>query len=639
MRDEEKTREQLLMELALLRQRLTAYEEKEKTRVIEPEQLKIAEKELKESEQIYRCLFENSLDGMLLASPDGTYLLDANIVACQMFGRAKEEICAIGRSDLVDISDPKVKHGLEERANTGRFHDEITMIRKDGSTFEAEISSSLFKTVGGHTLASIIIRDISERKQMEEKLRYSEDKFCKAFDHSPVPSIIVKKKDSRLTEVNNAWLQLMGFSRKEVIGHTLKELDFWINAEDRPLFLQQLGKGDALVNLEQKFKTKNGDHRICMASVGMIELEGELHNIATMVDVTEHRQAVEALKQSEERFFKAFHNSPAMMLISRLEDGVYIDVNQTYLDKLGYSREELIGHSSIDLDIWVTPQDRNELTQRIEAEGQIPFIEVENRTKSGEILQLISSMDIIEANKQRCLIAILVDVTGLKRMEKEINHMDRLNLIGQMAASICHEIRNPMTAVRGFLQMLGQQDRFAEEEEVFTLMIEELDRANGILSNYLSLAGDKPFEMRPTSLNWILQNIYPIVLSDALIADKNVLLMLNEVPLLALDEKEIRQLILNLARNGLEAMHTGGLLTIRTGRENGEVLLEVEDQGAGLSCEQLESLGTPFQTTKSNGTGLGLPVCYSIAHRHNAKIEVETGAAGTKFKVRFALQR
>lgn len=342
-------------------------------------------------------------------------------------------------------------------------------------------------------------------------------------------------------------------------------------------------------------------------------------------------------RAKEEKFYKAFHNSPAMMWISRLEDGVYIDINQTALDKLGYSREEIIGQSSLDMGIWGTPEARNELIHRIETEGQIPFIELENCTKNGDILQLMSSIDIIEVNNQLCLIVILVDITDLKRMEKEINHLDRLHLIGQMAASICHEIRNPMTAVRGFLQMLGQQDKFAEEKEVFALMIEELDRANGILSNYLSLAGNKPFELRPTSLNSVLQNIYPIVLSDAIIADKNVLLTLNEVPLLALDEKEIRQLILNLARNGLEAMHPGGMLTIRTGRENGAVLLEVEDQGAGISCEQLEILGTPFQTTKSNGTGLGLPVCYSIAHRHNAKIEVETGTAGTTFKVRFAL--
>ncbi|MFA4886504.1 MAG: ATP-binding protein, partial [Desulfotomaculaceae bacterium] len=110
-----------------------------------------------------------------------------------------------------------------------------------------------------------------------------------------------------------------------------------------------------------------------------------------------------------------------------------------------------------------------------------------------------------------------------------------------------------------------------------------------------------------------------------------------DIPYIDLDEKEIRQLILNLVRNGFEAMPSGGTLTIKTFRDSGEVVLAVKDGGKGIGPEILEKIGTPFFTTKDTGTGLGLAVCYSIAARHNARIEIETGPKGTNFYVRFKI--
>jgi signal transduction histidine kinase len=120
-----------------------------------------------------------------------------------------------------------------------------------------------------------------------------------------------------------------------------------------------------------------------------------------------------------------------------------------------------------------------------------------------------------------------------------------------------------------------------------------------------------------------------------MVFDKHVVFNLGVVQELLLDEKEIRQLILNLVRNGLEAMPVGKKLTISTYMEKGEVVLAVQDEGGGIGSEMLDKLGTPFFTTKEYGTGLGLAVCYSIAARHNAWIEVDTGPGGTTFYVRF----
>ncbi|OPX86945.1 MAG: Sporulation kinase A [Pelotomaculum sp. PtaB.Bin104] len=227
------------------------------------------------------------------------------------------------------------------------------------------------------------------------------------------------------------------------------------------------------------------------------------------------------------------------------------------------------------------------------------------------------------------------DITEGKHLKEEMAHLDRLDLIGQMAAGIGHEIRNPMTTVRGFLQLMSKKEEFVKHKDYFALMIEELDRANFIITEFLSLARKNAADLAKKNINTIIEAIYPLIQANAMENEKYSETFLNEVPDLMLDEKEIRQLILNLARNGLEAMSRGGKLTIKTVADRGEVVLAVQDQGKGIAPEILDQIGTPFFTTKDYGTGLGLSVCHSIATRHNAKIDIDTGPAGSTFSVRF----
>jgi len=169
-------------------------------------------------------------------------------------------------------------------------------------------------------------------------------------------------------------------------------------------------------------------------------------------------------------------------------------------------------------------------------------------------------------------------------------------------------------------------------------MIEELDRANSIITEHLSLAKNKAVSKEYLNLNNILRALFPLIQADAMLSDMYVHMGLKEIPDLLLDEKEIRQLILNMVRNGLEAMSLGSRITIRTFVEGCEVVLAVQDQGHGIETYVLEKIGTPFFTTKDSGTGLGLAVCYSIVARHNAAIRVDTGPTGTSFYVGFVNQ-
>ncbi|CUH97287.1 hypothetical protein P22_3414 [Propionispora sp. 2/2-37] len=230
---------------------------------------------------------------------------------------------------------------------------------------------------------------------------------------------------------------------------------------------------------------------------------------------------------------------------------------------------------------------------------------------------------------------IVRDITTRKKLEQMSSLFDRMNMVGSMAAAVAHEIRNPLTTVRGYLQILARKEKYRPEKEKFDLMTEEIDRANSIIREYLSLSREKIIDLKTSSLNHIINALYPLIQADATSFKVNVLLELNEIPDLLLDENEIRQLLLNLVRNGIEAMPSGGDLVLRTFREDNYIVLSIRDHGSGIPSHVLDNLGTPFLTTKDTGTGLGLPICYQIAHRHHASIRVSTNDQGTTMSVYF----
>jgi len=232
---------------------------------------------------------------------------------------------------------------------------------------------------------------------------------------------------------------------------------------------------------------------------------------------------------------------------------------------------------------------------------------------------------------------IIRDITTRKNLEKTTLMLDRMNVVGSMAATVAHEIRNPMTTVRGYLQIMGRREKYQTDKENFNLMIAEIDRANSIIHEYLSLSREKRANLEISSLNTIIEALFPLIQADAISSKVDVSLNLTAIPKLLLDENEIRQLLLNLVRNSIEAMPGGGNLAIHTFLEDGKAVLSISDQGSGIPSDILDKLGTPFITTKDTGTGLGLPICYQIAHRHNAKIKINTHHEGTTFFIYFNL--
>lgn len=192
-----------------------------------------------------------------------------------------------------------------------------------------------------------------------------------------------------------------------------------------------------------------------------------------------------------------------------------------------------------------------------------------------------------------------------------------------------------MTTVRGYLQFFRNRHCYPEHADRFDIMIEELDRISQTITEYLFLAGNKATDKEPSDLNCIINTLLPLLCAEANKENKIIHWNKGDIATLLLDGNEIRLLIINIVKNALEAVEQGGTIIISTFTDNGAVVLKVQDTGRGIPEKILGKIGTPFVTTKTDGTGLGLAVCYSIAARHDAKIFIQSDSAGTSVSVKF----
>ncbi|WP_158291375.1 PAS domain-containing protein [Desulfosporosinus sp. Sb-LF] len=442
----------------------------------------------------------------------------------------------------------------------------------------------------------------------------------------------------------NKGAELMyGYSCEEVIGHISQDL-FKTLYPSNIDNIKSILKRDSFWNGEIEHTRKDGKKLLVETRHQVILNElGHKIVIETNHDITGRNWMEEELDKSQRLNTE---------IIESINDGFFylskewrfIFINNRAANNMGYEPHELL-----NINIW----DKFLHLKGSQIENNFRYVMSERESIQFELSGILTDryyeynvyptsegisvywIDITEKKaKEKELIESKEEVMK-NRMDKEMARLDKLSLVGAVAAGIGHEVRNPMTTIRGYLQLLGSKQEFSKYNSQFALMIDELDRANSIITEFLSLAKDRVVELKVQSLKEIVEHIFPLIQADGLVTDKYIQMELEEVSEIPLDEKEIRQLILNFVLNGSQAMSPGGTMKIRTFMEEDEIVLSVEDDGKGITPEVLGKIGTPFFTTKENGTGLGLAVCYSIVARHNAKIEIETGTTGTTFFVRF----
>lgn len=368
-----------------------------------------------------------------------------------------------------------------------------------------------------------------------------------------------------------------------------------------------------------------------------IQLAGILADLG-LARVRQLEMQTKKLEQSDHELFEIFRNIPGVAVQSYDADGNIMFWNAFSQNIYGFADNKVIGNNVARIFEKDTAGKilkmigNSNVTDELQGPEKLIF-----RDNEGNEKIVCSTLFSVNRYSGKEFVCMDVDITEKETFKKEMLRLDRLNLIGEMAASIGHEIRNPMTTVRGYLQMLQNKREIQGFAGQFGVMIEELDRANQIITEFLSLAKDKSVDKKLNNLNDIISLMMPLMYADAARENKTIRVTLGEIPNLLMDGNEIRQLLLNLVRNGLEAMNPCGVLDIMTSRDKDEVVLVVKDNGKGIPGELMDKIGTPFFTTKSQGTGLGLAICFSIAVRHQAKIVINSNLAGTNVFTRFVI--
>ncbi len=265
--------------------------------------------------------------------------------------------------------------------------------------------------------------DITERKQAEKELIASEERFAKTFHLSPHPILVFSILSEKIVDVNESFTKMTGFLREEIIGRSGEELNFWVDNNARIKYREYLAtsKKKKVPIFEMLGRQKDGKERNIVLTTEFIELDGRPCAILACNDITEKLVAEKALRASEERFQKAFVSNPYPMTISEIETGKFVEVNETFARHFGYTHDELIGRTAIEVNLWQSLQQREELAKQLVSNGYATDVECELVNKHGEINSYLISANVIEIGGKRCALAAFNDVTERNRSQARQN--------------------------------------------------------------------------------------------------------------------------------------------------------------------------------------------------------------------------
>ncbi|MEQ8175412.1 MAG: PocR ligand-binding domain-containing protein [Syntrophomonadaceae bacterium] len=293
----------------------------------------------------------------------------------------------------------------------------IEALRKVNIFPENQVKSIIeFYSKLGQVLASTGLKRLRQ-------IEMAENKFSKAFQCNPEPITLTTLKEGYYVEVNDAWVKTTGFERHEGIGRTGMDLGIWINSEERKAMLNHLREHGCVRDFEARFRTKSGGSGIFLVSADIIDIDGTEHLICVHKEVTESKKAEEALRLSEERFSKAFDASPNCISISSLEEGQYLAVNESFCRTVGYSKHEIAGRTAMESGFWFDPADRLKVKEKILRKEPVRDLEINFRRKFGEPRRGLFSAEGIVIDGQACLLSIITDVTERRRDEEKIRYL------------------------------------------------------------------------------------------------------------------------------------------------------------------------------------------------------------------------
>ena len=363
------------------------------------------------------------------------------------------------------------------------------------------------------------------------------------------------------------------------------------------------------------------------------------------------RQAEAALRESEEKFRLAFHTIPLAINLNRVADGVYVDINEGFTHLTGYSREDVLGRSSLDLSIWVDPADRERLVRGLTTSGFVSELRARFRRKNGEVGTGVMSARVMKVNDEDVILSITRDITAELDLEERYRQAQKMEAIGRLAGGVAHDLNNLIIPMLSYAEMVQQtipvdDERHAMLEEVLAAA----RRAAALTRQILAFSRKQVVQLKAVDLNDLIAGFRSMIVR---LLRENIEVRTLLAPGLGPvwgDQMQIEQVLMNLVLNAGDAMPDGGTLTIATGTASAEearaagapvgstaertALISVSDTGSGMDADTLSHAFEPFFTTKERGTGLGLATVFTIVSQHQGSIAVRSEPRkGTTFTV------
>jgi PAS domain S-box-containing protein len=619
------------------------------------------EEELRLSQERFRILFEYAPDAFYLSDLQGSFI-DGNRFTEALFGYTKREFIGktffqlklFARQDSEKITKLLAFNALEKPTGP----DEFSMHCKDGTQIIVEISTYPVK-IEGRVVVLGIAHDITERIKDEQALRESEEKYRNLFDLAP-DGIATINGWGKITSINSAFSRLTGFSKEEVMGKNFTKIGT-LRRRDIPRYLKVFAGvllGKDVPYFEFPYQQKDGTSRWAEAHVGTLREKGKLKGILAYIrDTTERIESERSIRENKRKFEQLFMSNP--------EAAVYVDanfhildINTRFTDLFDYSLKECLGEH---IDALVVPKAKrwelNRLNRRVR-EGYT-YHETVRQRKDGSLLEVsISSTPITIDDKPVGYIALYNDISERKRMEnklkeyseslealvekktRELKDAERKVAMGEIAAMVGHDLRNPLTGIAGavyYLKTNLELQRDDTTKKMLELIEKNIEYSDKIINDLLDYSRKINLERTETTPQSIVTEILGSIQipQTITIVDKT-----QREPKIHVDVQKMKRVFTNIITNARDAMPEGGTLTITTRAWNNHVVFTFTDTGQGIPEELIEKIWIPLFTTKAKGMGLGLAICRRMVEAHNGSISVKSKVGkGTTFTIMIPLKR
>lgn len=481
-------------------------------------------------------------------------------------------------------------------------------------------------------------QDVNDRKWAEELVRMARNELKETIRLQQGMIFKYKKINGQFihTLCDGELLYRTGLIPSLVVGKQLSEFLPKEMAEEKELYYQRAWNGEEHVTYEEEI---NGVYYL--AALSPIKRGGEVVEvIGSCIDITDRKNAEKALLESENKYRLITENMTDLIAILDIE-GKIVYASPSHDSILGYNPPTMVGKSSFN---FIAPEDvpfvKDKYKYMFETK-QPTKIEMQVIKNDGKmfLFECFGSPFICDDGKVDQFLIVGRDITERRKAEELLWNSKKLSLVGELAAGVAHEIRNPITSIRGFIQLFHEG---FYKDEYYQIILSEFNRIEEILKEFLSVAKPQQIKLKKVNITNAIKDVETLLESEANLRNVQFLLQIEqELPFITCDENQIKQVLINICKNSIEAIdpYKKGIIKINISSESNDLIINVIDNGVGISEDRVKRLGEPFFSNKEKGTGLGLMLCFRIIREHNGTMIFNSKEnEGTTVSIRLPLR-